>query len=161
MVSHCSSVCTTEQRASRLPCHSISGRILPAGCRLMINFLFYCPLMHQVRSISEQFYPPKMDIWTEKARTIWYSSTCFVPGNFMLLCRKMSTKTKDRGARAELGCSWTVPLDCLLTAVSTTAASLDTYFRSSWSRYSGEQQRDEMVIAIGMIPQPHPGEKAQ
>lgn len=86
----------------------------------------------------------------------------------MLLCRKMSTKTKDRGARAELGCSWTIipcqhgiPLDCLLTAVSTTAASLDTYFRSSWSRYSGEQQRDEMVIAIGMIPQPHPGEKAQ
>lgn len=150
MVSYCNSGCTAEHTASHLPCHSISGWILAAGCRLMINFLFYCPLIHQIRSTSEQLYPQKMDIGIEKASTIWYSSTWFSPGNFTLLCRKMGTKTKDRGAWAELGCSWTmnpcqhgIPLESLLTTASTTAASLDTYFRSSCSLFSGEQQRNE------------------
>lgn len=134
MVSHCSSSCTAEHTASHLPCHSICGWILPTGYRLMINFLFYCIVMHQTRRVSEQFYPQKMDTWTEKASTIWYNSTC----------RKWAQKKKkDRGVWAELGCSWTIAHASMASLwvassqlQSTTAASLDTYFRRSCYLFS-------------------------
>ena len=151
-----------------LPCHNICGWILPAGYRLMLSLLLYCPFMHSNQICFRVVVSQKRGYMKWKSKHNFIQHHLFCARRLYAASQENGHKTKRTGeyqqnkvAVGELAPDLSViPLWIAFSQLqSTTAASLATYFRSSWYLSSGQPQRDHMIIATGMIPQSQLGER--
>lgn len=81
-------------------------------CRLQTDKLSVLLTFHAFQStVFRSSCIPKPWYMKWEASTTWSSTTYIVPGDFRLPHRKMGTKQKARGGRAEPGCSWRMDPD--------------------------------------------------